>query len=392
VSDSDLSDSDLSNSNLSDSKVSDGTIDGAEGGSESAAELSADDLAERLLDSTIASYELLSVYLGDRLGWYRALAERGASTSAELAGATRTAERYAREWLEQQAAAGFLFATRDEDGLQRRYALTAEAAEVLTDPSSLVFSAPLARMVAASAKVLPELLSAYRTGGGVAWDRLGDDARQAQADLNRPWFERALPGALAGVPELQEVLTKPAARIADIGCGAGWSTVALARAYPSAELDGYDIDAPSIDAARRNASAAGVGDRVSFEVADAARIDGENIYDAAFVFEALHDMPHPVEVLTALHGAVRPDGAVVIMDEAVNEDFAAPADEVDRLMYGYSLFVCLPDGMSTPGSAGTGTVMRLPTLRRYAQEAGFRDVEVLPISGFGFFWFYRLLH
>jgi SAM-dependent methyltransferase len=357
-----------------------------------AQEPTAEDVAERLTAATIASYELLSVYLGDRLGWYRALAQAGPATSAELAGATRTAERYAREWLEQQAAAGFLSATDEEDGLQRHYALPEAAAEALTDPSSLAFSAPLARMVAASAKVLPELLGAYRSGGGVPWDRLGDDARQSQADLNRPWFEKALPGALAGVEELQAVLTKPAARVADVGCGAGWSTVSLARSYPSAEIDGYDVDAPSIDAARRNAAEAGVGDRVSFEVEDAARLDGEGIYDAAFVFEALHDMPHPVEVLKALHRVVRPDGAVVIMDEAVDEKFTAPADEVDRLMYGYSLFVCLPDGLSTPGSVGTGTVMRPATLARYAKEAGFRDVEVLPISGFGFFWFYRLLH
>jgi SAM-dependent methyltransferase len=352
----------------------------------------AEALAERLVGSTIASYELLSVYLGDRLGWYRALAERAPSTSAELAAATRTAERYAREWLEQQAAAGFLAATDEEDALVRRYSLTAAAAEVLTDASSLAFSAPLARMVAASAKVLPELLIAYREGGGVSWDRLGDDARQAQADVNRPWFERALPGALAGVPELHAVLRRPAARVADVGCGAGWSTVSLARAYPSAELDGYDIDAPSIDAARRNAAQAGLGDRVSFEVVDAGRLTGEGTYDAAFVFEALHDMPHPVEVLSALRRVVRPDGAVVIVDEGVDERFTAPGSDVDRLMYGYSLFVCLPDGLSAPGSAGTGTVMRPATLLGYAREAGFRDVEVLPISGFGFFRFYRLLH
>jgi ubiquinone/menaquinone biosynthesis C-methylase UbiE len=379
---------------VSDGDVSDGERPAGEvetGGGPPPGEPDVDELAERLLDSTIAAYELLSVYLGDRLGWYRVLAERGASTSAELAGTTRTAERYAREWLEQQAAAGFVAATAEDDPLERRYTLSPAAAEVLTDASSLAFSAPLARMVAASAKVLPELLSAYRTGGGVSWDRLGDDARQAQGDINRPWFERALPGALAGVPELAEILTRPAARLADIGCGAGWSTVSLARAYPSAELDGYDIDAPSIDAARRNASAAGVGDRVSFEVADAAGLDGEGTYDAAFIFEALHDMPHPVEVLRTLRRLVRTDGAVVIVDEAVGEEFTAPADEVDRLMYGYSLFVCLPDAMSAPDSAATGTVMRLPTLRRYAREAGFRDVEVLPISGFGFLWFYRLV-
>ena len=114
-------------------------------------------------------------------------------------------------------------------------------------------------------------------------------------------------------------------------------------------------------------------------------------YDAVFAFECVHDLPDPVAVLRGMRQAVKPDGVVVVMDEAVGDTFTAPADEVDRTMYGYSLFICLPDGLSTPGSVGTGTVMRPETLRGYAGAAGFSDIEVLPTAEFGFFRFYRLV-
>ena len=110
-----------------------------------------------------------------------------------------------------------------------------------------------------------------------------------------------------------------------------------------------------------------------------------------FAFECIHDMPYPVEVLSAARRSLRQGGSVVVMDEAVADAFTPPGDEVERLMYGFSLLVCLPDGMSHPDSAGTGTVMRPETLRRYALDAGFSDVRVLPVEGFGFFRFYELL-
>ena len=176
------------------------------------------------------------------------------------------------------------------------------------------------------------------------------------------------------------------------GCGAGWSTTALAEAYPSARVLGVDVDAPSIDMARHNAASRGVGnDRVSFRVADAAELDRDGAaYDAAFAFECVHDMPRPVEVLGAVRRALAPDGVLVVVDEAVADEFTAPGDDIERLMYGYSLFVCLPDGLSSPPSVGTGTVMRRSTLENYAEHAGFQDVDLLPIEGFGFFRFYRL--
>jgi SAM-dependent methyltransferase len=357
-------------------------------------ELTAEAFAKKMFGSFLGSLDTLGFYAGERLGWYQALADHGPLTTAELAERTGTNERYAREWLEMQATFGHLRVAdpAGSSASERRYAIPAGVAEVMTDVNSLAYLGALPRVIAAIAPQLDRLLDAYRTGGGVSWAELGDHAREAQAATNRPWFESRLAGALASVPDLNEILAAPGARIADVGCGAGWSTIALARAYPDATLVGFDIDAPSIAMAEANAAAAGVSDRVSFHTAGAETLTQHPPFDAAFAFECLHDMPRPIEVLTPLHKAVRPDGAVVIMDEAVADSLQAPGDEVEQVMYGYSMFVCLPDGLSSTPSAGTGTVMRKPILDSYAQQAGFRTVDVLPIEDFAFFRFYQLKH
>jgi predicted O-methyltransferase YrrM len=351
--------------------------------------VSADDFAERILASALGGFEILSIHVGDRLGWYRALAA-GPATAGELAEQTSTHPRYVREWLEQQAVVGIVSTNGGTSAHDRRYALADGAAEALTDGSSLAYLAPLARMVVGAAVQMPALLDAYRGGGGVSWEQFGDDARWSQADMNRPWFERELGPALRSVAGLDAVLNRDGATIADIGCGGGWSTIALARAYPNAEVVGIDVDAPSIEAARAAAREAGLGDRVRFETADGKTAAEHGVYDAVFAFECIHDMPRPVEVLSAIRSAVKADGVVVVMDEAVAPEFTAPGDDLERLMYGFSLFVCLPDGLSSTPSAGTGTVMRPETLASYAREAGFDHVDVLPIHDFGFWRFYQL--
>ena len=153
-------------------------------------------------------------------------------------------------------------------------------------------------------------------------------------------------------------------------------------------MDGYDLDAPSIEAARRNAVEAGVADRVRFHAGRRGRrVTGR--YDLVIAFECIHDLPDPVSVLAAMRRLAGPDGVVLVMDERVAETFTAPGDEVEQLMYGYSLMCCLPDGMAHARSVGTGTVMRPDTLRRYAAAAGFAGVEVLADRD-DFFRFYRL--
>jgi len=345
---------------------------------------SPDALAERIFSAAVATFDLAGIYLGDRLGYFRALDAGGAATADQLAERTGTDARYAREWLEQQAVAGIL--EIDADG---RFTLPPGYADVLVAPESLSYMAPLSRMVTAAIGRLPALVDAYRTGTGVGWEQYGTDMREGQATFNRPAFTHLLPNEwLPSVPDLHARLhADPSARVADIGCGEGWSTLALARAYPRADFVGIDLDAPSIEAAQRHAAAASRAERPTFLHGDASALEGT--FDAAIIIEAVHDMANPVEVLGAVRRSLADDGSLIVVDERVAETFTAPGDDVERFMYGWSITTCLPDGRSRTPSAATGTVMRPDTLRAYAGEAGFGSLEILPIQN-DFFRFYQL--
>jgi 2-polyprenyl-3-methyl-5-hydroxy-6-metoxy-1,4-benzoquinol methylase len=339
-------------------------------------------LPDRIFSSLTASFDLLAIYVGDRLGWYAALAEHGPSTAGELAAATETQARYAREWLEHQAVTGLLTvdtATAAPD--ERRYSLPPEHVEALLDRDSLNYSAPLARALTSSVAVMPQLLHAYRHGGGVPWSAYGTDGVEGQADSNRPLFQQLLvPEWLPAMPDVHERLGRAGARVADVACGGGWASIAIAQAYPDVRVDGFDLDEASIALARANAAAEGVADRVTFQVHDIAAGPAHGRYDVVCVLEALHDMARPVEALASMRAMAGDGGTVLVMDERTADRFAAPADEQERTLYGFSLFSCLPTALSETPSAGTGTVMRPDTLRRYARAAGFADAVVLDIE------------
>jgi 2-polyprenyl-3-methyl-5-hydroxy-6-metoxy-1,4-benzoquinol methylase len=350
-------------------------------------------LVERVFGSAIGLMELLSIYVGERLGLYRALAEGGAATAPELAAATATNERYAREWLEQQAVAGIL-EVEDEraEPEARRFRLPEGHDEVLLERDSLHYVAPFAQQMAGLTRPLPAVLEAYRTGGGVPYPEYGKDIREGIAYGNRPMFINLMGTEwLPAVPDVHERLqADPPARVADVGCGAGWSSISITRAYPKAWVDGFDLDENSIAEAKVNAEAEGLADRVTFQVRDAADPELSGRYDLAIAIECIHDMSRPVEALQAMRSMAGEDGAVLVVDERVGEDFVAPSNKIERLMYGYSILHCLPVGMAERPSAGTGTVMRPATLRRYATEAGFSRVEILPIEN-DLWRFYRLV-
>ena len=327
------------------------------------------------------------VYVGDRLGLYRALHERGASSPDDLAATTGLNARYLREWLEQQAVTGIVDV--DEAGA---FSLPPEHAEVFVDGDSLNAMAPFLRMMVGMARPMPAVLEAFRDGGGVPYADFDADFVEGQGDANRVQFVNLLGQSwLPAIPDVDARLrADPPARVADVACGVGWSTLSIARAYPKAEVHGFDLDGESIRLARANLAEAGDGldDRVRFEVRDAASLEPA-AYDLVTVFEAVHDLSRPVEVLRALRGSLAAGGTLLIADERAADRFEAPGDELERVFYVWSVMHCLPVGMAEQPSAGTGTAMRTDTLRAYAEEAGFSQVDVLPIEH-DFWRFYRL--
>jgi SAM-dependent methyltransferase len=198
----------------------------------------------------------------------------------------------------------------------------------------------------------------------------------AQAAFNRPAFTHELDGWLDAAPDFDQGARRPGARIADAACGAGWSTQALARRYPPATVGGLDIDDTSIAVGRRDLAGSGLEDRVRFEVCDLAE-PADQPYDVITMFEALPDLSHPVQVLTADRHSLTPGGMVLIADERAAEQFSAPGDPVERLLYGSSLVVCLPGSLA---DGGTDTAIRPATVRRYAEQAGFGFCEIADIA------------
>ena len=349
-------------------------------------------LAGRLVEGLTGALEILGVYLGVELGLYRALADLGEATEAEVAGQAGVHPRYAREWLEQQAVAGYLACADPAlPAAGRRYRLPEGHAEVLVDADSPYHVAPLASVLAGIAGVLPQLVQAYRGGGGVPYAAYGRALRDGIAAANRPMFLHELATAwLPSVPDLDRRLrSAPPPRVLDLGCGLGASSVALARAYPLATVMGVDLDEASVAQARAAAAEAGVADRVSFEVGDAALLDQEASFDLVTVFEALHDMGDPVAALRTARDRLAAGGSVLVADERVADTFTAPGDATERLMYGWSILHCLPATLAEEPVEATGTVLRAPTLARWAAAAGFAGFEVLAIDN-PFWRFYRL--
>ena len=348
----------------------------------------ADALAERLFAATLGALELFSVYLGAELGLYDALAQHGPLTARELAERAGIAPRYAVEWLEQQAVAGLLDST---DGApERRYRLDPAHARVLVEPDDPAHVAPFAHMLAGIGGVLPRVADAYRTGGGVPYQAYGRAFRHGQGHINRPAFTHRLTADwLAAMPDVVERLRDGGARVADLGCGQGWSSLAVARAFPHARVDGIDLDPASIADATRHADDAGLADRVRFRHADAAQLSAHGPYDLVLILEALHDMTDPAAALLAARAALTPGGAVLVVDERVADTFTAPGDEVERMMYGWSVTHCLPTQMVEQPSAALGTVLRSHTVRELAARAGYARVDVLPVDN-DFFRLYRL--
>lgn len=341
-------------------------------------------LAERILGSAIATLDIACIHLGHRLGLYQALSTDEPRTAAEVAERANLDERYTREWLEQQAATGIL-ACEDPRANPLRFTIPDGHDIALLDSESLASVAGFVRVTIGALSALPQLIDAFPTGAGVPFADYGTDLREGVAETNLPMYTHLLPDWLRAVPDVHARLQEPDAHVADIACGVGHSTRAIARAYPLAHVDGFDDDHASIERARSYD-----GDRTRFYVQDAADPSLNGSYDLVTIFQAVHDMSHPVEALETARKLLAPQGALIVADEKVPHAFSAPTeDPMERIAYGFSVLHCLPVGRVAHDAAATGTVMRPHTLEAYAIEAGFESLEILPIEN-DFWRFYRL--
>ena len=358
--------------------------------------------ADTVFQAVLGAQLVQTAYLGYKLGWYQALNENSrpdGMTPVELAAATSSSRRYAREWLEQQTVAGWILCSnpKEEDPDARRFHLPKAHAEVLTNTLAMDYMMPFPVIQAAWGKEIDKVADAYRNDTGVSWEEMNLDVKEQQAASNRPFFLQSLPKLLE--EHLDETIIKRlntvGGKVADIGIGYGWSSIGIAKHFPCVSVDGYDLDEHSIQAARRNIADADLESRVTVHCEDAAtsiRSKDFKPYDLVMALECIHDLNDPISVLQTMRLMSGEEGTVIVMDERVAEDFSKAIDNnpVEQAMYGFSCMCCLADGKSRPNSVETGTVMRPKLFRMYAQQAGFRDIEILPIEH-AFFRFYKLL-
>jgi 2-polyprenyl-3-methyl-5-hydroxy-6-metoxy-1,4-benzoquinol methylase len=305
------------------------------------------------------------VVIGDRLGLYRALAERGALTSRQLADATETDERYVREWLANQTAGGYL----EYDPADATFALPPEQAFMLADPSSPLYVQGAFAIIEAVFAVEPQITEAFRTGRGFGWHEHDPRLFTGVERFFRPSYNANL--ASAWIPALDGVDAKlrRGGRVADVGCGLGSSSIIMAQAYPASTIVGFDYHGPSIDAARAAATAAGC-EHASFEVARAQDYPGTH-YDLVTFFDCLHDMGDPVGAARHVLASLDADGTWMLVEPAAADRLEDNINPVARAYYAFSTTICTPASKSQEVGLALGAQAGEARIRAVIGEAGF---------------------
>jgi SAM-dependent methyltransferase len=310
------------------------------------------------------------VTIGDRLGLYRAMADAQPVSAGELAARTSTHERYIREWLNAQAASGFL--TYDPAG--DRYTLPVEHAFVLADDASPLAMAGVFQAASALIDSRERIEERFRTGGGVGWHEHGDGLFCGVERV----FAAGYRGQLVGswLPALDGVVDRleRGARVVDVGCGHGAATILMAQAFPASAFAGYDMHAAGIDVARERARDAGVAERILFEVATAQEFPGDR-YDLVCFFDALHDMGDPVGAARRARHALADDGVCMIVEPYAADRIEDNFNPLGRMNYGFSTLVCTPGALSQSGGTALGTQAGEARLREVLLAGGFTSVR-----------------
>ena len=317
------------------------------------------------------------ICLGDRLGLYRSLANDGPATSAELARRTGLAERWLREWLHQQGAAGVLEHRGDE-----RFALTPEGRAVLADESHPAFGCGMFSSLPDTIALVERMPEAFHSGVGLDYDALGPGGAAGVERGFAPWYRALLvPMALPRIAGVVPALTR-GARVADVGCGAGIALLEMAKAFPESRFHGYEISQHALARAEANRSAAGA-DNAIFHDARRDPLAGDASFDFITTFDCLHDMTDPARVIDAIRAAIRADGVWLIADIKARDGYQANVEKnpMAALMYGTSVLTCLSSALSEPGGLGLGTLgLHEGLLRQMVAEAGFTRFEPLDLG------------
>ena len=332
----------------------------------------------RAVDEVGATLNTALVVMGDRLGLYRALAGVGPLTPAELAERTGTAERYVREWLNAQAAGGYV----DYEPDTGHYTLPAEHAVALTDESSPAYLPGFFQIALGTVHDSPRITEAAKTGAGIGWHEHAHDVHEGCERFFRPGYNANL--VPIWLPALDGVVGKlqRGARVADAGCGHGASTIVMAQAFPASTFVGSDYHEGSIRTARERAREAGVGDRVSFEVAPAASYSGRG-YDLVTMFDCLHDMGDPAGAARHVHESLAADGTWMIVEPAAGDRVEDNLNPVGRAYYSFSTLLCTPASLSQDVGLALGAQAGEARVREVVTNAGFnrfRRVSETPFN------------
>jgi 2-polyprenyl-3-methyl-5-hydroxy-6-metoxy-1,4-benzoquinol methylase len=325
------------------------------------------ELLGRFLNDFGATFHSAMAVIGDKLGLYKTLAESGPLTSEELAMRTGTNERYVREWLASQAAGGYA----SYDAEAGRFFLTEEQAFALTDEHGPVFLPGAFQLALSAVRSEPRIARAFKTGEGVGWHEHDAGLFGGTERFFRPGYAAHLVGSWIPALEGMDEKLKVGARVADVGCGHGASTILLAQAYPKSTFVGFDYHQPSIEHARRKASDAGVSERVSFEVAKAKDYSG-NDYDLVAFFDSLHDMGDPVGAAKHVLGTLKPDGTWMIVEPFANDKVEDNLNPIGRIFYSASTMLCTPASRSQEVGLGLGAQAGEARIRDVVTAGGFK--------------------
>ena len=320
----------------------------------------------RAVDEVGATLNAALVVMGDKLGLYRAMAGAGPVTPAELAKRTGTAERYVREWLNAQAAGGYV----EYDPASERYTLPPEQTVALTDESSPAYLPGFFQIALGSVIDSPKIEEAARSGEGFGWHEHVHDVHEGCERFFRPGYNAHL--IAEWLPALDGVVAKldQGARVADVGCGHGASTILMAEAFPKSTFVGSDYHEGGIATARERAGKAGVGDRVEFVAAAAAEHPGDG-YDLVTMFDCLHDLGDPLGAARRVREALAPDGTWLLVEPNAGDRVEDNFTPVGRAYYSGSTFLCVPNGLSQPGGHPLGAQAGEAATRQVVTDAGF---------------------